>query len=522
MLKVRDSQTGLWAAFYLRPTASAEIRSDPLAESFKASEIVPFRLAVARKLMAGSAQSRKPDFRSVHTFAQRMGGPHAYILVISEQEAVGQGRVGQNEIGKIVLEWNISDAVVSSINRSLDRLASWLGGSLTRADGDLRTRLWSAAHHSGGCRIADAPNHGVVDRNLRVHGTNRIYVCDGSVLPSTGASNTGLTIGSLALRLADHICKTVVREPVGSSSRLPKIAVSGAGGHVGRILMPALVRSGFAPQPISLRKELGQPELGKSTLFLHLANAHGSVEENMRLQKRTAELLAAAEVSHIIVLQSFATLQDPSSVPDSAAANFGFERLTYRDPYILGKLAVEQFWTNWQRERPDRGVAFVYVPTILGPQSAWTREIANYCQGRPIWVPAMPRFFSLTDEKLAASIVHLCGSPVPRGISRRMLFDRSGSLAEAVAWDRGADDVVEIAFPSVARLAVSLARFALFNKVLNKALQITNRCLHSRYAILPVSPKYYGIFQLQSRFASIFNEPTAAELSDAHADHLVP
>jgi hypothetical protein len=41
MLKVRDSQTGLWTAFYLRPTSTATIRSDPLAQAFEASEASP-------------------------------------------------------------------------------------------------------------------------------------------------------------------------------------------------------------------------------------------------------------------------------------------------------------------------------------------------------------------------------------------------------------------------------------------------------------------------------------------------
>src|SRR5262249_60484316 len=127
------------------------------------------------------------------------------VLAVSEQEAFGQGSVAENEMGEILLEWNISDAVVSSIGRSLDLFAKWAGGSLTRADGDLRNRLWTAAHHSGGCRIATDPCHGVVDDNLRGHGTDRIYVCDGSGLPSTGASNNGVTIGSLGLRRAAHI-----------------------------------------------------------------------------------------------------------------------------------------------------------------------------------------------------------------------------------------------------------------------------------------------------------------------------
>jgi hypothetical protein len=505
MLKICDFQTGLWTAFYLRPTSTGVIRSDPYAEYAKAFSSP----GAVRRFLAGLAQFRDPDFRSqayAHVFGRTISGPHAYVLAVSEQEAFGQGSVAENEVGDILLEWNISDAVVSSIGRSLDRFAKWAGGSLTRADGDLRNRLWTAAHHSGGCRIAADPRHGVVDDNLRVHGTDRIYVCDGSVLPSTGASNTGLTIGSLALRLADHISKAVVHEAARTSRGLPTILISGATGHVARMVLPALARSGFTPQPMSLRKRASSPELRKAAVFLHLANAAESVKENISLQQRTAEVLAVAKIDQIIIPQSFATLQTPSPKgPDPGAVNFGFG-VKFCDPYVLGKLAAEEFWIEWQRQRPERRVALLYVPTILGPHSAWTRTIATHCEGRPIWIPGIPRFFSVTEEHLAKSVVGLCRYGLPRGTSRSLVFDRSESLAEAVAWDRGGDDVREIRLPSAAWHAISLSRFDLANKFLNKMLRLTNKSLRSKFAVLPVPPFYYAIFESLNRSARALEE----------------
>jgi choline dehydrogenase-like flavoprotein len=38
-----------------------------------------------------------------------------------------------------------------------------------------------------------------------VFGTANLFVCDGSLLPATGYANTGLTIGALALRMAETI-----------------------------------------------------------------------------------------------------------------------------------------------------------------------------------------------------------------------------------------------------------------------------------------------------------------------------
>lgn len=70
---------------------------------------------------------------------------------------------------------------------------------------DLRNNLASSAHFSGTARMSVSPNHGVCDKNGRVHDMKNLYVCDGSLIPSSGYANTGLTIAALALRMADHL-----------------------------------------------------------------------------------------------------------------------------------------------------------------------------------------------------------------------------------------------------------------------------------------------------------------------------
>jgi choline dehydrogenase-like flavoprotein len=63
----------------------------------------------------------------------------------------------------------------------------------------------SAAHHLGTVRMADSPERGVVDANLRVFGIDNLYVCDASVFATAGSVNPSLTITALALRLAAHL-----------------------------------------------------------------------------------------------------------------------------------------------------------------------------------------------------------------------------------------------------------------------------------------------------------------------------
>ena len=141
-------------------------------------------------------------------FDVRLPSRVSYVHAINEQEGKGQGSVTLDSDGRPSLTWHVSDVTVASIQRNLAAFADLMGAELHLPPHSISRRLFSGAHHSGTCRIASNRDEGVVDENLLVDGAERIYVCDGSVLPSTGASNTGLTIGALAHRLVDHLKST--------------------------------------------------------------------------------------------------------------------------------------------------------------------------------------------------------------------------------------------------------------------------------------------------------------------------
>ncbi|TGB45178.1 GMC family oxidoreductase [Mycolicibacterium peregrinum] len=61
------------------------------------------------------------------------------------------------------------------------------------------------AHLVGGARMASRPEDGVIDSEHRVFGVDRLYVVDGSVMPTQGAANPALTIMALAARAADRM-----------------------------------------------------------------------------------------------------------------------------------------------------------------------------------------------------------------------------------------------------------------------------------------------------------------------------
>ncbi|HEX4004541.1 MAG TPA: GMC family oxidoreductase [Acidobacteriaceae bacterium] len=61
------------------------------------------------------------------------------------------------------------------------------------------------AHLVGGCRMGADPAQSVVDRFGRAHDIPNLFVCDGSVFPTQGSANPGLTIQALAARTADYL-----------------------------------------------------------------------------------------------------------------------------------------------------------------------------------------------------------------------------------------------------------------------------------------------------------------------------
>ncbi len=61
------------------------------------------------------------------------------------------------------------------------------------------------AHLVGAARMGSDPRNSVVDKFGRTHDIPNLFVCDGSVMPTQGSANPGLTIQALAARTADYL-----------------------------------------------------------------------------------------------------------------------------------------------------------------------------------------------------------------------------------------------------------------------------------------------------------------------------
>jgi choline dehydrogenase-like flavoprotein len=74
------------------------------------------------------------------------------------------------------------------------------------------------AHLVGAARMGDDPRTSVVDKFGRSHDIDNLFVCDGSIMPTQGSANPGLTIQALAARTADYLIDRGA-EIFGSASR---------------------------------------------------------------------------------------------------------------------------------------------------------------------------------------------------------------------------------------------------------------------------------------------------------------
>jgi len=105
--------------------------------------------------------------------------------------------------------------------RSLVELHRALVEELPRAGmGRLQTQLdrdvtpWpidqDASHHMGTTRMGDDPQSSVVDRDLRLHELDNVYLAGASTFPTSGCANPTFTLVALSIRLAQHLQRALL------------------------------------------------------------------------------------------------------------------------------------------------------------------------------------------------------------------------------------------------------------------------------------------------------------------------
>jgi choline dehydrogenase-like flavoprotein len=116
---------------------------------------------------------------------------------------------------RVRVDWRLGTPVRRTFDKTLEIVAQEMrqaGVAEVTLDPPIEGGVWPSSfekegtwHHMGTTRMHDSPQHGVVDRNCRVHGMTNLYVAGSSVFPTAGANFPTITIAALTLRLSEHI-----------------------------------------------------------------------------------------------------------------------------------------------------------------------------------------------------------------------------------------------------------------------------------------------------------------------------
>jgi len=191
---------------YLRPAISMK---DPGTYDFLKRKFVAYRgrslspLDIAYLVRHADLLFDVINFRYGLSYATR----HVSGLVFAEQLPNENVRIHSLDNERFRITWNVSDKDCRSLEKFLGIFFESYSEQFEsfRIFPDMRLRLDSSGHHSGGCRMAINGMEGVVDGDLRVFGTDNLFVVDGSTVAYSGHANTGLTIAALALKCCDAV-----------------------------------------------------------------------------------------------------------------------------------------------------------------------------------------------------------------------------------------------------------------------------------------------------------------------------
>lgn len=128
---------------------------------------------------------------------------------------IDPSKLDASGLPKAILDWRLGGEELPSIREfalRCDRALRGAGVAYLEIPEDLinlepcfLTMLRDTNHQAGGARMGASERDGVVDRNLRVFGTENLYVAGAATFRTTSNANTTFTALTFVTRLIDHL-----------------------------------------------------------------------------------------------------------------------------------------------------------------------------------------------------------------------------------------------------------------------------------------------------------------------------
>jgi hypothetical protein len=175
---------------------------------FPASLAIPasifFRRYCVRRKLPGIYIYNRRNAHALHFHAEQVPDPENKMVLGPDGET-------------LEIHYRYQKADVDSVIRTHELLDEWLQkcgcGRLEywwpkeKLPEEIRKMSRDGIHQCGTTRMAEDPSRGVVDRDLRIHGTRNVYVCSSSAFPTSGQANPTFFLGMFAVRLAGMLAR---------------------------------------------------------------------------------------------------------------------------------------------------------------------------------------------------------------------------------------------------------------------------------------------------------------------------
>jgi len=163
------------------------------------------RVDLARLMIEGKTRS---EIDEVVT-GRREVALSAYIEEMGEFHNRFSAGVGTTRFGlpRTKIDFAQGSGFKHGVKRNLDLLEAVvreMGYEVDPKDGRA-VGLQNGHHTSSTCRMGRDPTEGVVDADLKVFGTDNLYVCSNAAHPTCAAVNPTLTLVAVTLKLTDHL-----------------------------------------------------------------------------------------------------------------------------------------------------------------------------------------------------------------------------------------------------------------------------------------------------------------------------
>ena len=142
-----------------------------------------------------------------HLLGVNIPGRIYNVLFLFEQKR-GKNYVSYDD-SDLEVSWSITEdelKIYKGMIKKLHHMLTAIADEINLKTNITEDWLWSAAHHSGTISLGNKKDD-LVDKDLTLKVCDNVFVCDGSVIQEHSYANTGLTLGALAMRLAERVCR---------------------------------------------------------------------------------------------------------------------------------------------------------------------------------------------------------------------------------------------------------------------------------------------------------------------------